>query len=275
MRLGANHPEIRSSDLRDCGALRPRLTHYGPGCRQSSHVHHVPHVSLVVAGSFRETTPRGERIVCQGSVGFRSEAARHSVSYGPAGALILSLETDEWISAGGRDTDILWVSASARIARELLDLISAGGPGAAGDAADRLLDISILGQGPKESSTSRPAPPWLREAADHLLAAPQEVAIGELAAHSGVHRVHFSRLFLRHYGMAPNVFRRRAMAAQALASALGQEANLADAAAHGGFADQSHMARTMRECCGMGAAEIRRLLSRQATSVQSGRAAAA
>jgi AraC family transcriptional regulator len=274
MRIGGDGPEMQASALPGSSALRPRLAFYRPGFRQGPHSHHVPHVSIVVAGSFRETSARGERVICQGSVGFRADAAKHSVSYGPAGALILSLETDGWISAGGGDRDICWVRASARTARELLDLIAAE-PGAAGEAADRLLDIWIQGREPGDPPARRPAPSWLREAAEHLLAAPQEMAIAALARRCGVHRVHFSRLFLRHYGMAPSIFRRRAMAARALAAALGREASLAQAAADGGFADQSHMARAVRECCGMGAGAVRRLLSGEATSVQSRGAAAA
>jgi len=274
MRHGGGCPEMQASELPGSGALRPRLAHYRPGLRQSAHSHCAPHVSIVVAGSFRETSARGERVICQGSIGFRADAAKHSVSYGPAGALILSLETGSWIADGGGDADIYWVRASAGIARELLDLISADS-GAAEAAADRLLDIWIQSREPGDSPARRPAPAWLREAAEHLLAAPQEIAIAALARRSGVHRVHFSRLFLRHYGMAPSIFRRRAMAAQALAAALGRKANLAQAAAHGGFADQSHMARAVRECCGMGAGAVRRLLGGEATSVQSRGAAAA
>jgi len=273
MRPGAVSPEMQASELPGSDALRPRLAFYRPGCRQGPHGHSVSHVSIVVAGSFRETTARGDRVICQGNVGFRAASAEHSVSYGPAGALILSIETDSWMSDGGENADIEWVRATARTAREVVDLMSAGSD-AADEVAQRLLDLWIASREPACASTRRCAPPWLREAAEYLLAAPQEVAIAALARRSGVHRVHFSRLFLRHYGMAPSIFRRRAMAAQALAAVLGQEANLAHAAAHGGFADQSHMTRAVRECCGMGAGAIRRLLTGEVASVQSHVAAA-
>jgi AraC-like DNA-binding protein len=265
---------MQVSALPGSSALRPRLAFYRPGFRQGPHSHRVPHVSIVVAGSFRETSARADQVICQGSVGFRADAAKHSVSYGPAGALILSLQTDGGIPAGEHDFDICWVRASARTARELLDLMAAGS-GATGEAADRLLDIWVQGRGADGLPARRPPPLWLRDAAELLLEAPQDVAIAALARRSGVHRTHFSRLFLRHYGMAPSIFRRRAMAAQALAAALGRESSLAQAAADGGFADQSHMARAVRECCGMGAGAIRRLLTGEATSVQSRGAAAA
>jgi len=68
--------------------------------------------------------------------------------------------------------------------------------------------------------------------------------------------------------MAPSIFRRRAMASRALAAALTRDGRLADAAAEAGFADQSHMARTVRETCAMSVGEIRQLLLRQVSSVQ-------
>src|SRR5918993_3354100 len=81
-------------------SLRARLVYYPPGLAHAAHSHDAPHVSVVVAGSFRETTPRGEQIVCHGSIGFRADEARHSVCFGPAGALILTVGLSDWISEG-------------------------------------------------------------------------------------------------------------------------------------------------------------------------------
>ena len=248
--------------------FRAGLAYYPPGLSQSAHSHRVPHASIVIAGSFRETTPAGDRIVCQGSVGFRADEARHAVSFGPAGALILTVENHDWVAEGGPKAGVCWLGASVPFARELVGLARSGDENAAAQLGDRLLDLWASRPG-RELGAAGPPPAWLEAAAERLLAAPEECSIGGLARRLGVHRVHFARCFLRYYGMPASVFRRRAMASRALSAALVAQSRLAHAAAEAGFADQSHMARTVRDSCAMGVGEIRRLLTGEVTSIQS------
>ena len=231
-----------------------QLAYYPPSLRQEAHGHDVPHVSLVIAGSFVETTEAGSRTVWQGRAGFRADGACHEVDYGPAGALILSFATDSWRSAGRPRDGVGWVPAPAGLARRLIEAQGSG------------IGLSGIWTG-VGADASRPA--WVVAAAERLLRAPR-TPIATLAHRYGVHRVHFSRQFARYCGMAPSQFRRRAMAIRALGSTLSGGASLAGAAAEAGFADQSHMARAMRGSWGLGAGELRRLLTREATSVQSG-----
>lgn len=230
-----------------------QLAYYPPELHQEAHGHDVPHVSLVLAGSFVETTEAARRTVWQGHAGFRADGACHEVNYGPAGALILSFVTDTWMSAGRPRGGVGWVHAPAGLARGLLEAQGGG--------------IGLSGIWKGVSADERPA--WIETAAERLLLTPR-TPIATLAHRCGVGRVHFSRQFARHCGMAPSQFRRRAMAVRALGSTLSGSAGLAGAAADAGFADQSHMARAMRESWGLGAGELRRLLTREATSVQSG-----
>jgi len=260
----ADVPDMHAGALPGSGAVGRRLAYYRPGLRQEAHSHHRPHVSIVVAGSFRETTARGERLVCQGHVGFRADCARHSVSYGPAGALVLSLGAHAWLAAGVPAAGVGWVRAAVPFARQMIELAGAN----EAEAEDALVDLWAAAREVGEERRGKGCPAWLAEAAERLLAAPENFSIAALASSIGVHRVHLSRRFLRHFGMTPSLFRRRAMTARALAAALGEEESLAGAAVRAGFADQSHMARAMRESCGMGAGRIRRLLG-GATSVQS------
>lgn len=268
MKLGADGAGVKASPLPGTGALRSRLSHYPPGLRQGMHRHRAPHISIVVAGSFRETTGCGESVICHGHVGFRADAASHAVSYGPAGALILSIETDDRLASVGPRSGVRWIRAPARFARQMLDWATAGAAPAGEEVGDRLRDLWAAAEEPRAPGDGAPIPSWLSAAADQLLANPQNLSIAALAARNGVHRVHFSRLFVRHYGMSPSVFRRRSMTAQALAAALEEGVSLACAAAHAGFADQSHMSRAVRDDCALGAGEMRKLLARHATSVQ-------
>lgn len=257
--------ENLSARLTVPGTLAAGLSYYPPGLRQDAHTHRVPHVSVLVAGSFRETTPRGEHILCHGSIGFRADESRHAVCFGPAGALILNVALGDWAGAGTPGSGVRWFDAPAPFARDLLGLAAGGGAEAGADLADRLIDLWATG-GRRDRRSPLPPPAWLRDAAERLLISP-ETNIAALATGLGVHRVHLARRFRRHYGMAPSTFRRRAMASRALAAALDGDVRLADAAAEAGFADQSHMARAVRETCAMSVGELR-LLLRRVSSVQ-------
>ncbi len=263
-----------TSGLWGVDGLRARLVHYPPGLAQGLHSHHAPHVSVVVAGSFRETTPRGEQVVCHGSIGFRADEARHSVAFGPAGALILTVALSDWIADGAPRAGVRWVGASPPLARQLMGLARQGRESACDELADRLVTLWAARPG-HEPAGARHPPAWMREAAEHLLSAPDRVSIAALAARLGVHRVHFARAFLRHYGMAPSVFRRRAMASRAVSAALAGPTSLAAAAAEAGFADQSHMSRVVRADLGLAAGDLRRLFAPEVASVQAAAPAAA
>lgn len=261
--------ESLSSKLTVPGTVGAGLSYYPPGLRHETHSHRLPHVSVVVAGSFREATPHGESTVCHGSIGFRADDSRHSVCFGPAGALIFNIALPDWTGGGAPRAGVRWLAAPAPFARELLRLAGSGRAEAGAEVADRLADLWATGLRLRRPRRGKP-PDWLREAADRLMSAPEETSIAALASRLGVHRVYFARQFHCHYGMAPSTFRRRAMASRALSAALVRESRLAHAAADAGFADQSHMARTVRDTCAMSVGEIRRLLLGEVASVQAG-----
>jgi AraC-like DNA-binding protein len=86
-------------------------------------------------------------------------------------------------------------------------------------------------------------PPHIRKAVERLNSAPEApVTLAELAALCGVSRFQLLRGFARHIGITPHAYlmqRRVRLARQLLRH--GQTPS--DAAAHAGFADQSHMTR--------------------------------
>ena len=258
-------PKSWTGMLPAADGFRAQLAYYPPGLAQPWHRHRAPHVSAVIAGSFREATPAGDQLVCQGSVGFRADEAQHSVTFGPAGALVLAVDVNAWLEDGSPAAGVRWLPTSVRFARDLVSLARSGNEGTGEEMADRLLD---LWAGPAGAPSVGQPPAWLRAAGERLLSDADAPSIGRLARELGVHRVHLSRCFARYFGMAPSVFRRRAMAARALSAALDRTDSLAGAAAAAGFADQSHMVRAVRETCALGVGEMRRLLATGVTSVQ-------
>src|SRR5688572_4984156 len=127
-------------ELRGVGGARALMVYYPPGLSHRTHSHREPHASIVIAASFRETTPAGDRTICHGSVGFRADEARHSVIFGPAGALILTVDNHDWIADGRPEAGLRWIEAPVPFARDLVRLFRTG-EGTGEEGADRLLDL--------------------------------------------------------------------------------------------------------------------------------------
>ncbi len=244
------------ADLSGASPLRPRLVHYPPGLRQPPHRHVEPHLSIVLAGALREESRLDDRIVGQGMLAFRADGMRHAVRFGPDGALVFSMDLPRSPAIACR-SGARWLRWSGDAG------IPHGDSGCPTSPCMKACAVSPC-------LAKQDAPPsWLEQAAQRLIAAPGSVSVARLAGEARVHRVHFSRLFKLHYGLAPSIFRRRAMAAHALAAALSDADSLAGAAAMAGFVDQSHMSRAVREGCGFTPGAIRSLISAQVASIQS------
>ena len=124
-------------------------------------------------------------------------------------------------------------------------MLTDGAAGAAdvGDCIqDLLADI--------ENEPLRGSPPrWLLRAREQLTSDPAGTRIDTLARAAGVHRAHFARAFQHWFRSPPSVFRRRAMLTAAIA-AIASGQSIASAAHSAGFADQSHLCRSMRSTIG-------------------------
>jgi AraC family transcriptional regulator len=105
----------------------------------------------------------------------------------------------------------------------------------------------------------RGAPPgWLRQLAEKLMEEPR-TSIQSLASEAGVHPVYLARAFRRWYGVPPSEYRLRVRTSRGLASALFCQRGAAEAAHSAGFADQSHMCRSIRSSTGVTLSRLRAL----------------
>ncbi|WP_269714159.1 helix-turn-helix domain-containing protein [Caulobacter sp. NIBR2454] len=238
---------VRAATLHQSDTVRARLTWYPPGLVQRAHEHEKAQVSFLLLGGFRETERRQEMDPAGRVMTARPAGASHAVEYGPQGALLLSFDMTENAPrpTGG------WRAIDAHTSGLIRAALTAGQP------AEILGDLAAL---PSKLSLRPAAPAWLRQARKALREAPEAIDIETAARQAGVHRTHFSRQFTACYGIAPSLYRRRWMAARAAAAAMSGE-SLAQAAAEGGFADQSHMARTVLSETGLPLSRIRALLS--------------
>lgn len=220
------------------------LAYYPAGLQQEAHEHSGSQFSMVLAGSLVERVEGRDHSAGPGQLSVKPRGTAHADSYGRHGALLLSFQfrcEDTAAEVIGGD-DWHWRLASRDGAMVALD---------AGRRSNRQSDLlwDVLSTSRRGDGTGVP-PDWLRWARSQLDCADGISDIARLAAEAGVHRVHFSRQFARHFGLSPCAYRQRQMAARALHALVDGGLPPAVAAHDAGFVDQSHMARAIRASFG-------------------------
>ena len=104
-----------------------------------------------------------------------------------------------------------------------------------------------------------PPPPYLTQIRELLHETDGAASVSDLAALAGVHRVTLARAFREHLGVTVTGYAQRLRLAAA-GRALADGAAPARAAARAGFADQSHLTRSMRAAWGTTPGTLRRAL---------------
>jgi AraC-like DNA-binding protein len=131
----------------------------------------------------------------------------------------------------------------------------------AADPAERL--VLTLAEAFRPPSPPNVAPRDLADKAREAIleGEPESSDLVRLARVLGVSPSHLSRTFHRHVGMTVSRYRNRVRVSRALARMEQGETDLATLAVTLGFADQSHLTRTVRTHLGHPPAHLRRLFS--------------
>ena len=114
-------------------------------------------------------------------------------------------------------------------------------------------------------------PPWLSRVRErireHSAGSP---STAELAAETGHHPVYVARVFREHYGVGPGEYARLVRAERARLLLAASDLPLARVALLTGYADQSHLSRSLRRLLGCTPAQVRRRRGRivQVASLQ-------
>lgn len=243
--------------------LAARVAWYPPGLCLQPHAHDAHQVSILLSGTLEERVRGQDARLAEPAVGIKPAGAVHANDYGPHGALLLGLEFDSRIDLRrelGLGDRWGWRArpspASLACSRSLLSTLHQSGGDPEGLVWELVasLDMCFLENDKRPVAT---APGWVTRVEQRLQE--ETVSLGEIARDEGLHPVYLSRAFVRWKGCRPSVLRQRARLHRAVV-ALSKGQALAAAAAHAGFADQSHLSRATRGHSGLSPRQLRALL---------------
>jgi AraC family transcriptional regulator len=225
-----------------------------------AHVHDQALFCLVLDGGLVERNEKEARFYNAGSLFFHPAGHSHSHRFGRSPTRCFSiLVADGWanrasahgIPAPRRPMDLRGTSGSwwARlIHRELARHDEAS------DLVVEGLLLALLGEAARIGlpAIPRAVPRWLGRARDLLDGSGRaRVQLGQIAGEVGVHPVHLSRTFRRHFGVTMTEYLRRRRLDQARSQLVNSDRPIAEIALAAGFADQSHFSRALKQVAGV------------------------
>lgn len=218
------------------------MTHHAPNGANAMHRHVRPYLALVLEGTYEERSVDGRYRLVPGALVYHPSRHAHTNTFLDDQVRVLNIELDE----GLWDVDQYSV-AQVDQEDDFGDLMCSQPVDALAAARERLCT---------QSNTREPVPDWLSSLAEMLGGDTEPTSIKTLSKHLGISPEHASRCFTREFGQGPSSFRREQQLRRAL-GALGAGQPLASAAAHAGFADQSHMGRVFKSALGTTPGAIR------------------
>ncbi len=249
-------PGLHGSSIRtaECGPIRVTEKRYPAGLELPRHSHDAPRFCLLLFGTYSESWPISLRERARGALTFHPASEDHrSIFHAEACCLHLELIEELPDTGPARPLDRfepLTHRLVRRLAREWRD-------------ADECSMLSIEGLASElfVTSTRRtPAATFARCAvrAMELIRhrATERLSLSGIAQEIGVHPVYLGRDFRRTYGCSVGEAVRMARVEAALAL-MKQDLPLSEVATRVGFADQSHMTRTIRRVTGLTPSQLR------------------
>ena len=238
---------------------------YPPFLRQTRHTHRLASLSFVLAGSYLERCGRQALTRRPATLVLHPPQECHAVDYHDE-VRILSVQIDSTRLAYIREhTPALDLPLSCRteritrLGRQIYQEFRRG------DATSALsiegLVLELIAEGSRGGTiVSRGKPPrWLKRAEEFLRTNfSKPFALDEVAGIVGVHPVHLARVFRRQKGCTVGEYVRHLRVDFALRQLSETENSISDIAAAAGFADHSHLTRTIKAHLGFTPSEYRK-----------------
>lgn len=234
---------------------------YPPGLYMAPHRDKLSRISIILDGELWESTEQGEVKATRNSVVIKPNDVVHENTFGSAPLRLLSIsfndnslltdrfDTWQWINhpaihvLGIR----LWTQMQGvRDEKRLMALFE-----------EFFTTLARLGQ----AHHTRPAewPAALKKLLETDLDAPQ--TIQALSEQLSLHRVSVARGFRKEYALSPVQFRQYTRVATALQELALTQKSLSAIAYDAGFADQSHLSRSLKSLVGCTPGGFRRMMS--------------
>ena len=234
---------------------------YARGLELSAHFHENAFLVAVLEGTCSESYGGASTRVVSGpgSLRYLPPRQEHSNRFeAELLCLIVEIEPDtmrrvqKYGSALERPCEIQ-SAASAWLVQRLYQEFRRGDPLALVAMEGILLEIlADVARHAGQPGPTKLVPRWLRTAREYLEANfLRSLSLAEVAGAAGVHRVHLSREFRRHFSTTVGEFVRRKRVEHACQLVSNTNEPLADIAMSCGFSDQSHFSATFRRQLGL------------------------
>jgi AraC-like DNA-binding protein len=199
----------------------------------SRHVHGRAYAALVLSGEYEEAGDYGRFQVKASDVIFHEQFEAHLDRFSEIGAAVLNLPLRAGYSYTPGIARVADADAVARVAER-----------SCRDAIELLFSLAITRTPPQAAD-------WPDELAAALVRNPS-LKLSQWGEKNGIAPWTVSRGFGLVFGLSPEAFRARTRARHALKSIQNTQASLANIAVELGFADQSHMTRSVKQLTGIG-----------------------
>jgi AraC family transcriptional regulator len=243
------------------------------GRKLPSHTHESAYFGLLLAGSYSEKCTHRAAEYAPFTMGFHPPALTHSDEVGRCGSRMFCVElrdaylTRTWpFLTAPQFVPDLCASEVTWLGLRLYRSFASGTLGAlelqelCGDMLQRVSGCPVTDE------KARPA--WLQRALELLHESYREsLTQEEIATQVGVHPIHLSRVFRKHYGCTMAEFMNRLRVQFACRTLADGWADLANVASDAGFADQSHLGRMFKSCTGQMPGKFRPFFHAQRATV--------
>lgn len=231
--------------------VRVREVTYQPHLRQARHAHAETTVTLVVAGSLRETVGSSQEVARALSIVVKPGDTEHADHFGEGGARTVQVgltaaeatALHEWEPAVRQWR---WTHAGPAVPaflRLLAALRSSSNDGALVEQGV----TDVLASLREVADDTRQTPPaWLRQVREEMDDVGSGVRVRDVAARARVHPVYLARQFRRFFGSSVVSYLQRTRVTRAAELIASSSMPLSMVAFQAGFADQSHLSRSFR-----------------------------